>query len=686
MVPAEGRAAAIGVLGLLLCGQAFAAKPPPVTLECSIDSVSPSSTIGVGETLTVTGTATGGTPDYRFDWAFGDGTTAQETTGGDSNVDHAYASAGSYTISMQATETKRGKKANCATVPTVTITVQGGQPPVNTPPVADDDAYGTPQDTSLIVPAPGVLGNDSDADGDSLTAVKQTDPGNGNLTLNPDGSFTYVPNPGFSGADGFTYVANDGTDDSNVATVSIDVEGAPPPLPDVSINSTSQDGFNATPVSEQPAPGEPGSGQGNYTVLAINDLGMHCGDLDTRISSILPPFQVVHSQVIQRGSRPDLLSSADGIEVYYSAASNPLDPALSGLGPSGEPLLSSLVNGSVYKTNFWDIARGAYDPFYPQGILPAFYDPALNIADLGLPVPNVERLYLEDGELEAIQQSMPSEDFRDPTHGGPLSDRSTAPYLANEPQLFQEFIGDLPFFTNPDFQFGYVAEGVNWFEAAGIPLAAFDDFGLENPYPLMRVQARDAGGTVLASVDTVTPIAGEANCQGCHGAPGDGGNGAAIADLAVVTASIEDPQHGAVPNEVSIEWASDLNILRLHDQKHSTDLLSETPVVCQTCHYTPALDLAQLGPLGPENDGPLVLNGVEISPSLANGRDQVKHKSMSNVMHSHHGLVDVNGQSPGEPGYDGDNLLFPTMPPAVDGDGNFRNPVLAQGLLEETCY
>ena len=40
----------------------------------------------------------------------------------------------------------------------------------------------------------------------------------------------------------------------------------------------------------------------DYTIVAINDLGMHCGDLDTRISSILPPFNVLHSQVIQRGN------------------------------------------------------------------------------------------------------------------------------------------------------------------------------------------------------------------------------------------------------------------------------------------------------------------------------------------------------------------------------------------------
>lgn len=93
----------------------------------------------------------------------------------------------------------------------------------NTPPVAIDDNYSTSADTILNVPAPGVLGNDSDANGDPLTAVLHSAPTNGTLTLNSDGSFTYTPNSGFIGSDSFTYMANDGISNSNTATVTIDV-------------------------------------------------------------------------------------------------------------------------------------------------------------------------------------------------------------------------------------------------------------------------------------------------------------------------------------------------------------------------------------------------------------------------------------------------------------------------------
>ncbi|NOG48609.1 MAG: tandem-95 repeat protein [Chloroflexi bacterium] len=104
-------------------------------------------------------------------------------------------------------------------VATVTITVN----PVNDAPVAVDDAYATDEDTALNVAAPGVLTNDTDVDGDTLTAVLVVGPTNGTLTLNGDGSFIYTPNANFNGSDTFTYKANDGTADSNVATVTITV-------------------------------------------------------------------------------------------------------------------------------------------------------------------------------------------------------------------------------------------------------------------------------------------------------------------------------------------------------------------------------------------------------------------------------------------------------------------------------
>ena len=85
--------------------------------------------------------------------------------------------------------------------------------------------YTLDEDGSLAVPASeGVLVNDFDADGDALTAILVSGPSNAaSFVLNSDGSFNYTPTPDFNGTDTFTYKSNDGTSDSNVATVTITV-------------------------------------------------------------------------------------------------------------------------------------------------------------------------------------------------------------------------------------------------------------------------------------------------------------------------------------------------------------------------------------------------------------------------------------------------------------------------------
>ena len=99
-------------------------------------------------------------------------------------------------------------------------------------PSAAADGYFATEGTPLTVPSPGVLGNDSDVDGDVLTASPDTapdaGPSNGSLTLNADGSFTYTPNAGFTGTDSFRYVVSDGAGGTASETVTITVNPAPP--------------------------------------------------------------------------------------------------------------------------------------------------------------------------------------------------------------------------------------------------------------------------------------------------------------------------------------------------------------------------------------------------------------------------------------------------------------------------
>jgi len=105
---------------------------------------------------------------------------------------------------------------------TVTLVVNA----VNDAPTTVDDSYAVDMDSTLAVPAPGVLGNDSDADADELVAVLTVEPSSGTLTLMPDGGFSYTPNSGFTGTDVFSYAAEDGNHGSSSGQVSIRVGAA----------------------------------------------------------------------------------------------------------------------------------------------------------------------------------------------------------------------------------------------------------------------------------------------------------------------------------------------------------------------------------------------------------------------------------------------------------------------------
>lgn len=109
-------------------------------------------------------------------------------------------------------------------VATVTITV------TNAAPAASGDTYSAQAGVARTVKAPGILGNDSDPDGDAITATLVSGPANGSLSLNANGGFTYTADGGFSGTDTFRYRATDGIANSGTATVQITVSG-PTPTP-----------------------------------------------------------------------------------------------------------------------------------------------------------------------------------------------------------------------------------------------------------------------------------------------------------------------------------------------------------------------------------------------------------------------------------------------------------------------
>ncbi|MBT7341068.1 MAG: retention module-containing protein, partial [Halieaceae bacterium] len=133
-----------------------------------------------------------------------------------------YAPAPGFSGSDQFTYTITDGNGNQDTA-TVQITVSEAS---NSPPDALNDAVATAFESAIDI---NVLANDSDPENDPLSVISNTQPSNGTVAINPDGTLTYSPNTGFSGSDVFEYTISDGQGGEDTATVTVSV-GSPPPL------------------------------------------------------------------------------------------------------------------------------------------------------------------------------------------------------------------------------------------------------------------------------------------------------------------------------------------------------------------------------------------------------------------------------------------------------------------------
>ena len=215
-------------------------------------------------------------------------------------------------------------KANDGSLDSNTVTVSLTINAVNDAPVAVADAYSTAEDTPLNVnAASGVLANDTDVDTphSSLTAVLVSGPSNAaSFFLNADGSFSYTPNPNFSGSDSFQYKANDGSLDSNTVTVSLTVTAVndAPFITAPASASTNEDSalvFNSISVNDVDA------GAGNVTVtLAVTN-----GTLTLASTSGLTVSGNGTASVSATGTLADLNAALNGLSYAPNANYNGSD-------------------------------------------------------------------------------------------------------------------------------------------------------------------------------------------------------------------------------------------------------------------------------------------------------------------------------------------------------------------------
>jgi large repetitive protein len=164
---------------------------------------------------------------------------------------------------------------------TVTLTVNA----VNDAPTAKADTFQGLPDRTLNVAAPGVLLNDGDVDGDSLVAVKETNPVHGNVTLAEDGAFSYTPNAGYVGPDVFSYRASDGTATSPVRAVRITVTAIPTAAPTAAATPTPTE--VPTPT-EEPSPTPSAEVSASPDVIASASAGPSIGTSPSPGASLSP--------------------------------------------------------------------------------------------------------------------------------------------------------------------------------------------------------------------------------------------------------------------------------------------------------------------------------------------------------------------------------------------------------------
>ena len=137
-----------------------------------------------------------------------------------------------------------GSNDSNETTVTITVVAAGNSP------LTANDFYNTSENTALDVSARGVLANDNDTDtpAANITAILVAGPSRASsFTLNPDGSFHYTPETNFRGVDTFTYKANDGAVDSNLAMVTITVTAANTfPIANNDTETTNEDAAKST--------------------------------------------------------------------------------------------------------------------------------------------------------------------------------------------------------------------------------------------------------------------------------------------------------------------------------------------------------------------------------------------------------------------------------------------------------
>ncbi len=214
---------------------------------------------------------------------------------------------------------------------------------VNDAPIAADDGFSGSEDSAITG---NVLLNDTDEEGDSLTATLVSGPGNGSLIFNADGSFTYTPNADFNGSDSFSYTADDGIFESNVATVTLTV----------------------TPVNDAPLAGD--------TNISLNEDESYSGSLP--VATDVDGDSLTYSLDTDAGNGTATVNSDGGFTYTPDANFNGMDSFVylvdDGNGGTATATVSITVNSINDSPDAPGYGTIGYEDTQMSGTLPAGTD------------------------------------------------------------------------------------------------------------------------------------------------------------------------------------------------------------------------------------------------------------------------------------------------------------------------
>ena len=281
---------------------------------------------------------------------------------------------------------------------------------------------------------------------------------------------------------------------------------------------------------------------GNYTLLAWNDLGMHCMDgMDFSVFSILPPYNTLHAQLKNKSGA--LVTS--GVSLTYEAVRNEIGANNVGTGRLNS--YSTKLGTDKPKTNFWDNSGKLF------GLNP--------VPEIGL-------------NLDGLANGTP-----DPGNPSPSMAPAPMPYNAEYKWYEAEGIPVTPFADEKDVN-GYIK-----------------DF-----YPTVRVVAKDTSGNVLATATTVLPVSDEMTCKGCHASTTTTNPAQIAAKPSTGWVNDANPEKDWKRNILKLHderklvlpiYQQALSILNSHNSGYKTTGLLPTadsgqPVLCVGCHASNA--------------------------------------------------------------------------------------------------